>query len=193
MSNNDAAISAMVAAQANGMGIQAHENTAGSASMSVTVEHSNTGEFSAGPVHVEGSAPSAGRIPDDGSLDIGTEVARLQAGISNLRNQLDAHTFDKDTGAKIYNLPEYSGARRAVQLQLDTAIRTADYQGQRLEALKAQRASDAQAGSITADPRNLIALAAGGNPVFSKAISEALAKQDAEAAAAAIRKARDGQ
>jgi hypothetical protein len=179
----------MVAAQASKANVTVSDNSQAQQS-SITVEPTQGGGFTATAVRIEGASPS--RIADDGNVDFAGSVSAMQTNIGRIQSSLDERTYDPKTGEARYVVPEGSRERALLQQQATSARQSLDYQVTRLEAIKAQRDSDAQSQPAH-DPRSLAAFMANGNPAKAQQILQALERQDADALALTIRNHRDGK
>src|SRR6185437_370943 len=112
---------------------------------------------------------------------INSAVATITGNLSRLQGQLDAHTFDPITGAKVPTLT--GAAREQAERQLALAKQSAGYDLGRLAALKAQREGDALSSAQSQEEALARAAFSRGNPARAKLWDEAIARKEAERAA----------
>jgi hypothetical protein len=130
-----------------------------------------------------------GPVADDGR-DLRQTGAAIQARVDALAAQLNEHTFDPATGAKVYAMPEGSEERRVAQRAFAQVVESAKYEFGRLNQIAEQRDRAATDRDAQLNEEAAKAAFAKGDPSRAAALAKALQEEEARQTAAAIVRAR---
>lgn len=143
----------------------------------VKIEHDGSATFIGGVQEAE-------RIPDDGSRDLGRELANIDADIAALSAKVEAVVYDPATGKPSYVLSEDQRALVLMQLESRKAARQlAEIQFPKIEA---QRVNDRAWQEAEADERVRRFALTGGNPAVEARLDAILQEEELRLGAKAL-------
>jgi hypothetical protein len=132
----------------------------------------------------QAAAQASGADPLDGA-SLQWEMDRIANELRSEVEKLNAHTFDPQTGAKVFSIPDGSEARRVQEQRVNQLIATAEYQKGVFESALAARDNRAAAVARGTDAVQIGLAWTGGDPrrqaLLDKALEEAQARHVADA------------